>query len=102
WASGRGLPRAVGHRAGAKAARNIVESTQELGIKTLTLFAFSSENWQRPKAEVRVLMDLLLRTLRRELPDLVAHGVRLHFIGSRSRFSSALRGQMQAAEDDTA
>lgn len=101
WASGRGQPRAAGHRAGAKTVREIVESTQDLGIKTLTLFAFSSENWQRPKAEVRVLLDLFLRTLRRELKDLKKNDVSLHFIGSRSRFAPALQKEMAEAEAET-
>lgn len=101
WASGRGQPRAAGHRAGAKTVRRIVESTHDLGIRKLTLFAFSSENWRRPRAEVRVLLDLFLRTLRRELADLNANNVRLHFIGSRSRFSPAIQRTMSAAEHET-
>lgn len=102
WASARGLPRAAGHRAGAKAARQVVESAQKLGIRTLTLFAFSSENWQRPKAEVHVLLDLFLRTIRRELADLKRNNVQLCFIGSRRRFAAALQQQMTDAERETA
>lgn len=101
WASARGLPRAAGHRAGTKAARTIVESSRKLGIKTLTLFAFSSENWRRPKGEVGLLMDLFLRSIRRELADLKRNDVRLHFIGSRDRFSTALQREMTNAERDT-
>jgi len=101
WASRRGLPRAAGHRAGARTARKIVESTREHGIKTLTLFAFSSENWFRPKAEVKVLLELFLRTLRRELTDLRKNNVRLHFIGSRQRLSSMLQQEMAHAEHVT-
>ncbi len=102
WASARGRPRTVGHRAGAQAARSIVENARKHGIKVLTLFAFSSENWQRPKAEVRVLLDLFRRTIRREVADLKANGVRLHFIGERSQFSRSLQADMLNAERETA
>lgn len=101
WASHRGRPRAVGHRAGAQAARAIVESARVQGVKTLTLFAFSSENWQRPRAEVRVLLDLFRRTIRREIDAMHENGVRLHFIGQRSHFSEALQREMREAEDRT-
>lgn len=101
WASGRGLPRAAGHRAGAKTTRRIVESAQKLGIKTLTLFAFSSENWRRPGTEVQVLLDLFLRTLRRQLAELKANNVCLRFIGARERFSAPLQRAMTNAERDT-
>lgn len=102
WASARGWPRAAGHRAGAQAARSIVENARKHRIKVLTLFAFSSENWQRPKAEVRVLLDLFRRTIRREIADLKANGVRLHFIGKRSQFSRSLQADMHEAERETA
>jgi len=101
WASRRGLLRASGHRAGAKSARGVVESARKNDVKVLTLFAFSSENWQRPRAEVQILMTLFRRTLRRQLPDLVANGVRLSFIGERSRLSAALRTDMADAESRT-
>ncbi len=102
WASGRGLPRAAGHRAGAKIAHEIVESASKAGVGTLTLFAFSSENWKRPRTEVRLLMDLLRRTIRKELVSLDANNVRMHFIGDRTRFSRALANEMQSAEARTA
>ncbi len=102
WASRRGFARTKGHRAGARSTRAVVETASELGIEILTLFAFSSENWNRPKAEVRVLMDLFLRTIRREVADLRKNGVRLCFIGDRSRFSDALKRDMDRAEDLTA
>ncbi|KEZ77046.1 polyprenyl diphosphate synthase [Salinisphaera hydrothermalis] len=102
WASGRGLPRAAGHRAGAKIAHEIVESASKAGVGTLTLFAFSSENWKRPRPEVRLLMDLLRRTIRKELASLDANNVRMHFIGDRTRFSAALANEMKAAEERTA
>lgn len=102
WAQARGRPRTAGHWAGARATRAVVESAHRMGIEVLTLFAFSSENWQRPPAEVRVLLDLFLRTIRKEAPDLRANGVRLRFIGSRSRFPEALQRGMRRAEQLTA
>ena len=101
WASQRGMPRAAGHRSGARAARDIVETAREIGLKTLTLFAFSSENWQRPRAEVRLLLDLFRRTIRREIGSLHDNGVRLSFIGERSHFSDALQREMAQAEERT-
>lgn len=101
WASARGLPRAAGHRAGTKSVRRVLEACPDLGIRTLTLFAFSSENWRRPKAEVGVLMDLFLRSIRRELAELKRNNVRLHFIGARDRFAPTLQEEMAAAERDT-
>ncbi|RJS95337.1 polyprenyl diphosphate synthase [Salinisphaera sp. Q1T1-3] len=102
WARNRGLPRAAGHRRGAKVAHEVVESASRAGIEALTLFAFSSENWRRPTHEVRLLMDLLRRTIRKELAGLDANDVRLSFIGDRSRFSAALANEMAAAESRTA
>ncbi|MBI1776361.1 MAG: isoprenyl transferase [Proteobacteria bacterium] len=87
WASARGLPRAAGHRQGAKAVRRTVEGASELGIRYLTIFGFSSENWKRPSAEVDDLMGLLRHYLRREIAELHDRGVRLRIIGERSRFS---------------
>lgn len=101
WASRRGLPRAAGHRSGAQAARAIVESAREQGVRTLTLFAFSSENWQRPRAEVRLLLDLFRRTIRREIASMHDNGVRLSFIGQRDHFSRALQREMADAEQRT-
>lgn len=98
WASRRGLPRAAGHRSGAQAVRAIVESAKEQSVKTLTLFAFSSENWQRPRTEVRVLLDLFRRTIRREIAAMHDNGVRLSFIGQRDHFSAALQREMRDAE----
>ncbi|MGN8157210.1 polyprenyl diphosphate synthase [Salinisphaera sp. RV14] len=102
WASRRGLPRAAGHRAGAKIAHEIVETASKAGVGALTLFAFSSENWKRPRPEVRLLMDLLRRTIRKELASLDANNVCMHFIGNRTRFSAALANEMQSAEQRTA
>lgn len=98
WASRRGLPRAAGHRSGAQAVRAIVESAREQNVKTLTLFAFSSENWKRPRTEVRVLLDLFRRAIRREIAAMHDNGVRLCFIGQRDHFSEALQREMRDAE----
>lgn len=102
WAAARGKARTHGHRAGARTTRRVVEAARKLDLKVLTLFAFSSENWQRPSPEVRVLMNLFLRTLRREAPDLRANGVRLRFIGERDRLAPALQRNMRQAEQLTA
>jgi undecaprenyl diphosphate synthase len=102
WAASRGEPRNCGHRAGARAAREVVEAAHRMGVEVLTLFAFSSENWHRPTAEVRVLMDLFMRTIREETPELRDNGVRLRFIGERSHFPEALRRHMERAEASTA
>lgn len=102
WAASRGKPRTQGHLAGAQAARGLVESARRMGIEVLTLFAFSSENWRRPPREVRVIMDLFLRTVRRQAPDLRANGVRLRFIGEREHLAAALQRDMRRAEQLTA
>jgi undecaprenyl diphosphate synthase len=102
WAEQRTLPRAAGHRAGAKAVRTTIEECVRHGIGALTLFAFSSENWQRPPGEVGVLMQLFLESLDREVADLDANGVRLRFIGDRSRLALPLTDRMAAAETRTA
>jgi undecaprenyl diphosphate synthase len=98
WARARGLSRSHGHRAGVEAARRVVEAAPALGITALTLFAFSSDNWQRPKAEVAVLLALLERYIRDELCQLVARGVRLTVIGRRSRLANELMQSIIAAE----
>src|SRR3990172_13155809 len=85
WAPRRGRPRALGHREGVRAVRRVVEAAPDLGIGTLTLFAFSGDNWQRPAAEVDALMRLFLRYLRGETATFVAHGIRLAVIGRRDR-----------------
>jgi undecaprenyl diphosphate synthase len=85
WATERGLPRWAGHRAGADAVRRTVEAATELGVGVLTLYAFSSDNWQRPAREVTALMRLLHRFLRTEVATCVKNGVRLSVIGRRDR-----------------
>ena len=102
WAEQRSLPRAAGHRAGARAVRAIIEQSVRRGIAALTLFAFSSENWQRPAEEVGMLMQLFLESLDREVAELDANGVRVRFIGDRSKLQPALTGRMRAAEERTA
>ncbi len=102
WAEQRSLPRAAGHRAGAKAVRTTIEESVRHGISALTLFAFSSENWQRPAGEVGLLMQLFLEALDREVAELDANSVRIRFIGDRARLAPALVERMAAAESRTA
>ena len=102
WAQQRALTRTTGHREGAKAVRRIVRACSERGIEVLTLFAFSSENWRRPRPEVEVLMNLFLTTLRREIRRLHAANVRMRFIGDRSAFSPTLQDYIAKAEQRTA
>ena len=102
WAAARTLPRAAGHRAGVRAVRSTIEECVRQGIPALTLFAFSSENWQRPAGEVSLLMQLFLESLDREVAELDANGVRIRFIGDRARLAPALVMRMAAAEQRTA
>jgi undecaprenyl diphosphate synthase len=101
WAQTRGLPRTAGHRAGADAVRRVVEAAPELGVGVLTLYAFSSDNWRRPAAEVETLMRLLRSYLRSEVEKLRENGVRLSFIGRRDRLSPVLVSMIDAAEAAT-
>jgi undecaprenyl diphosphate synthase len=102
WAAERSLPRTAGHRAGVRAVRTTIEECVRNGVPALTLFAFSSENWQRPAGEVGLLMQLFLDSLDREVAELDANGVRLRFIGERARLARALVTRMAAAEALTA
>ena len=102
WANRKSLPRYMGHREGVKAVRRVVEACLDRGVETLTLFAFSSENWRRPKAEVGLLMDLFVHTLQKEINRLDRNGVRMRFIGDRSAFNDKLRSLMDTAEAQTA
>lgn len=97
WAQQRRRPRSFGHREGQKAVRATIEFCRRQGIATLTLFAFSSENWRRPPAEVGALMQLFLRALEREVEELAANDVCLRFIGDLGAFSPELRKRMQQA-----
>ena len=101
WAKKRFLPGVAGHKAGVDAVRAVIEVCAESGVEVLTLFAFSSENWQRPADEVSALMELFLTALRREVRKLKAHGITLKIIGDRSRFSAELQHAMQEAEAAT-
>ncbi|CAD5108284.1 polyprenyl diphosphate synthase [Zestomonas carbonaria] len=102
WAKKRLLPGAAGHKAGVDAVRAVIEVCAESGVEVLTLFAFSSENWQRPADEVSALMELFLSALRREVRRLDANGIRLRIIGDRSRFHPELQAAMAKAEATTA
>ena len=101
WAERRRRPRAIGHRAGARAVNVCIDFCLDRGVEALTLFAFSSENWGRPEDEVGALMKLFLNALEREVDELDRRGVRIRFIGERERFSEAIRAQMDAAEART-
>lgn len=102
WANRKNLPRYAGHRQGVKAVRRAVEGCKKRGIEVLTLFAFSSENWRRPKTEVGLLMDLFVHTLKKEITRLDRNGVRIRFIGERAAFPDKLRKMMDDAEAHTA
>ncbi len=101
WAERRRRPRAIGHRAGARAVNVCIDFCLDAGIAALTLFAFSSENWGRPEDEVGALMKLFLNALEREVDELDRRGVRVRFIGERERFNDAIRARMAAAESQT-
>jgi undecaprenyl diphosphate synthase len=101
WARRRSLPVAAGHRAGTKALRRTVEAAIDLGVESLAVYAFSTENWSRPPDEVELLMEIFTETIERELPDLVRQGVRTRFIGRRDRAPEALRERMAALERET-
>lgn len=102
WATARGLPRVAGHRAGARTVRRVVEAAPEVGIGTLTLYAFSSDNWQRPPREVSALMRLFRGYLASETARLVESGVRLSVIGRRDRLPGVLARAIAGAEEATA
>src|ERR671914_1136005 len=102
WAERRGLPVADGHREGARALRRTVEAAIDLGIRSLAVYAFSTENWARPPDEVESILELMDETIDRELPDLARQGVRTRFFGRRDRLPDALRAKMATLEDATA
>ena len=102
WARARGVGIAEGHREGTRALRRTVEAAIDLGIESLTVYAFSTENWLRPPAEVDALMEIFGETIERELPDLAEQGVRTRFLGRRDRASGELRDRMAALEEETA
>ena len=102
WAIARGLPRVAGHRHGALAVRRAVEAAPALGIRTLTLYAFSSDNWRRPPEEVSALMQLLLDYLRKETAGCIEKGIHVSVLGRRDRLSQPLREGIETAEAATA
>jgi undecaprenyl diphosphate synthase len=102
WAASKGLPVEAGHREGTRALRRTVEAAIDLDIRSLAVYAFSTENWLRPPSEVDSLMEIFGETIRRELPDLAEQGVRSRFIGRRDRVSPDLLRQMEELEDETA
>ncbi|WP_457583053.1 isoprenyl transferase [Ensifer canadensis] len=101
WANARGLPRTMGHRKGVEAVRGAVKTAAEAGIRYLTLFAFSSENWNRPQAEVTDLMGLLKAFIRRDLADLHRENVRIRIIGERSNLRGDILPLLIEAEETT-
>jgi len=102
WAERRGLPVAEGHREGTRALRRTVEGAIDLGVESLAVYAFSTENWARPTDEVESLMEIFGETIERELPELARQGVRTRFIGRRDRVPGWLDEQMEALEVETA
>ncbi|WP_183326010.1 polyprenyl diphosphate synthase [Halomonas cerina] len=102
WARAQGLSGVRGHHAGVEALRAVIRRAAERRIETLTLFAFSSENWKRPVTEVNALMELFLMALKREVKKLHRHGIRLSVIGERSAFSTAIQRHIEQAEALTA
>jgi undecaprenyl diphosphate synthase len=98
WAKGRGLARHAGHQAGAETLRTLVAHAAALGIEVMTVFAFSSENWRRPKVEVKLLLQLFSDALRREARQLAANNVRLRIIGDLSAFPARLQTQIHESE----
>ena len=102
WAAEHGLTVADGHREGTRALRRTVEAAIDLGIESLTVYAFSTENWLRPPAEVDALMEIFGETIERELPDLAEQGVRTRFVGRRDRVSRELQERMADLEAETA
>jgi undecaprenyl diphosphate synthase len=102
WAARRGLPLLAGHRAGTRALRRTVEAAPDLGVRSLAVYAFSTENWGRPEREVEDLMALFGETIEREFPDLHRQGVRVRFVGRRDRCPESLRTLMDDMEQRTA
>jgi undecaprenyl diphosphate synthase len=102
WASARGLPRVAGHRAGADTVRRVIEASPGLGISTLTLYAFSADNWRRPSREISALMRLLSRYLTTETDRCIREGVRLEAIGRRDRLPATVVAQIEQTERRTA
>ena len=101
WAKQRGLPRTAGHQKGAENLKRVLKHAHDKGVKIVTLFAFSSENWSRPKEEVDTLMSLFRNYLKNDISELAKNNVRISFIGNRSRFDDDLQEQMTLLETET-
>ena len=101
WATKRGLPRSAGHRAGMEALRDLITASSELGIEALTLYAFSTENWKRPRDEVGTLFSLVVEYFNREISELHEKGVRIRVLGDMSRVPQKSRAALMRAEDIT-
>jgi undecaprenyl diphosphate synthase len=102
WAEQRGLPRLEGHRRGSDSVREVTRAARRLGLKALTLYAFSSQNWNRPPDEVAGLMDLLRDYLNRERPEIMENGIRLHAIGELDRLPPRVRDPLEGLRRDSA
>jgi undecaprenyl diphosphate synthase len=102
WAKKRGLPRSAGHAQGVKALKNIIEPAGKLGIRYLSVYAFSTENWKRPQDEIETLMNLLLENINKELPEIKEKKIRLRFLGDLKALSESLQKSIQQAEEQTA
>jgi undecaprenyl diphosphate synthase len=102
WARRRRLPVIAGHRAGTRAARRTIQACLDLGIESLCIFAFSTENWSRSREEVEAIMELFGETIERELPDLMRQRVRVRFVGRRDRAPAGVRAMMESVERQTA
>ncbi|MGN0929097.1 MAG: isoprenyl transferase [Alphaproteobacteria bacterium] len=101
WAKSKGLPRTVGHTNGAKAMQRVVEACKKFGVKILTVYAFSTENWNRPKEEVDFLMDLFAKYLKNQSKKLVENKIRFRVLGDKSRFSKDIQESMIKLENET-
>ena len=101
WARRRKLPRVAGHRAGIQSVREVLESSASLGVEALTLFAFSTENWKRPRTEVQTLMDLLREYLNREIDNLDRNNIRFGTLGDTSELSPVVQQELDRAIDRT-
>ncbi|MBQ8251467.1 MAG: isoprenyl transferase [Alphaproteobacteria bacterium] len=101
WAQKRGLPRTAGHKKGAENLKKVLNAARKIGVKVVTLYAFSSENWARPKEEVDTLMNMFREYLKNDIQDLIKEGVRVSFIGERERFDYDLQEQMNLIESKT-
>jgi undecaprenyl diphosphate synthase len=102
WAAARGLPRSAGHKVGIDAVRRTVKAASELGIEYLTIYAFSTENWSRPKTEVTFLLELLRRFIRQDVAELHASGVKIKIIGARDDLQPSMVAMLDDAEKLTA